>query len=99
MQVGELKVLSGQSNPTLVDEICSLIGTTVGGCEVGGVRQDNDGCLSEIGIVVGVYLAKRGAVDGQKFTEIEKKLLAEFLRSHFLQRPVQVCCNCQFPFA
>ena len=35
MQVGELKVLSGQSNPTLVDEICSLIGTTVGGCEVG----------------------------------------------------------------
>lgn len=35
MQVGELKVLSGQSNPALVDEICSLIGTTVGGCEVG----------------------------------------------------------------
>jgi len=35
MQVGELKVLSGQSNPALVEEICSLIGTTVGGCEVG----------------------------------------------------------------
>jgi len=35
MQVGELKVLSGQSNPALVDEICSLIGTTIGGCEVG----------------------------------------------------------------
>ena len=35
MQVGELKVLSGQSNPALVDEICSLVGTTVGGCEVG----------------------------------------------------------------
>ncbi len=35
MQVGELKVLSGQSNPALVEEICNLIGTTVGGCEVG----------------------------------------------------------------
>ncbi len=35
MQVGELKVLSGQSNPALVEEICNLIGTTVGGCDVG----------------------------------------------------------------
>lgn len=35
MQVGELKVLSGQSNPALVDEICSLIGTPEGRCEVG----------------------------------------------------------------
>ncbi len=35
MQVGELKVLSGQSNPKLVDEICSFIGVPIGACEVG----------------------------------------------------------------